>query len=59
MCVCVFVVVGFCVCVCACVCVKYLNCAVEILCLVLNYLCAVQLRDELEFVFSPGIIPSG
>ena len=35
---------------------KISNCAVEILRLVLNDLCAEQLRDELEFVFSPDII---
>ena len=33
--------------------------ALEILWLVVNDFCAEQLRDRLEFVFSPDIIPSG
>ena len=46
------------VCVCARLCVvKYFYCAVEKLCLVLNDLCTEYLRDGLEFVFSPFIIP--
>ena len=36
-----------------------LNCAEEILWLVLNDLCAESLGDGLEFVFSLDIIPSG
>ena len=39
--------------------VKYLNCAVEILWLVFNDLCAEWLLDGLKFVFSPDIIPNG
>ena len=35
------------------------NCAVEILWLVLNDLCAEELRDRLEFVFNPDVTPSG
>ena len=39
--------------------VKYINCAVEILWLVSNDLCAWQLRDGLEFLFSPDIMLRG
>ena len=51
--------VGACVVVCLCV-VKYFNCAAEMLWLVLNDLCAEQLRrDGFDFAFSLHIVPSG
>ena len=47
-------------CVCARLCVvNYFHCAAEKLCLVLNDMSAEQLRDGLEFVFSPDVIPNG
>ena len=38
---------------------KYLNCTIEILWLVLDDFCTKWLRDGLRFVFSPDVIPSG